>query len=39
MNDEEVVNGGRLAFLGVLPSIDEVRDSVAAKLQDEKKHE
>lgn len=39
MDDEEVVDGGRLAFLGVLPSIDEVRDSVAAKLQNEKKLE
>lgn len=38
MDDEEVVDGGRLAFLGMLPSIDEVRDSVAAKLEDEKKH-
>jgi hypothetical protein len=39
VNDEEVMDGGRLAFLGVLPSIDEVRDSVAAKLKDELKRE
>jgi hypothetical protein len=39
VNDEEVLDGGRLAFLGVLPSIDEVRESVAAKLGEIKKHE
>jgi hypothetical protein len=39
VNDEEVVNGGPLAFLGVLPSVDEVRDTVAAKLKDETKRD
>ena len=37
VNDEEVVSGGALAFLGVLPSIDEVRDKVAAKLPEPEK--
>ena len=29
---EEVINGGALAFLGVLPSLRRIRDAVAAKL-------
>ena len=37
VNDEEVVSGGALAFLGVLPSVDEVRDKVAAKLPEPEK--
>ncbi len=37
VNGEEVVSGGPLAFLGVLPSVDEVREAVAAKLPDESK--
>ena len=28
----EVINGGALAFLGVLPSLRRIRDAVAAKL-------
>jgi hypothetical protein len=27
-----VINGGALAFLGVLPSLRRIRDAVAAKL-------
>lgn len=37
VNDEEVVSGGALGFLGVLPSVDEVRDKVAAKLPESEK--
>jgi hypothetical protein len=37
VNDEEVVSGGALAFLGVLPSVDEVREKVAAKLPEPEK--
>ena len=32
VDDEEVIDGGKLAFLGVLPSVAEVRDAVAAKV-------
>ena len=32
VDDKEVVRGGALGFLGVLPSVDEVRDAVAATL-------
>jgi hypothetical protein len=32
VNGEEVINGGALAFLGVLPSLRRIRDAVAAKL-------
>jgi hypothetical protein len=32
VDDKEVVDGGRLAFLGVLPSVDEVRGAVAENL-------
>ena len=37
VDDEEVVRGGNLSFLGVLPSVDEVRDAVAAKLPERQK--
>ena len=29
---EEVINGGALAFLGVLPTLHRIRDAVEAKL-------
>ena len=32
VDGEEVINGGALAFLGVLPSLQRIRDAVAAKL-------
>ena len=32
VNGEEVINGGALAFLGVLPSLRRIRDAVAEKL-------
>jgi hypothetical protein len=32
VDGEEVINGGALAFMGVLPSLDRIRDAVAAKL-------
>ena len=32
VDDEEVIDGGKLAFLGVLPSVAEVRDAVAARV-------
>ena len=32
VDGEEVINGGALAFLGVLPSLRRIRDAVAAKL-------
>ena len=32
VDGKEVVSGGPLAFLGVMPSVDEVRDAVAAEL-------
>jgi hypothetical protein len=31
VDGEEVINGGALAFLGVLPSLRRIRDAVAAK--------
>jgi hypothetical protein len=31
VDDELVIDGGKLAFLGVLPSLDEIRNAVAAK--------
>ena len=37
VDDKEVVRGGALAFLGVLPSVDEVRNAVAAELPADKK--
>lgn len=33
VDGEEVLDGGPLAFLGVLPSVAEVRDVVAKKLE------
>lgn len=36
VDGKEVVSGGALAFLGVLPSVDEVRDAVAAELPEAK---
>ncbi len=33
VNDETVADGGALAFLGILPSADEVLRSVRGKLQ------
>lgn len=33
VDGEEVINGGALAFLGVLPSLRRIRDAVAAKLE------
>lgn len=32
VDGEEVINGGALAFLGVLPSLRRIRDAVAAKI-------
>ena len=32
VDGEEVINGGAIAFLGVLPSLRRIRDAVAAKL-------
>ncbi len=32
VDGEEVINGGVLAFLGVLPSLRRIRDAVAAKM-------
>jgi hypothetical protein len=32
VDGEEVINGGALAFLGVLPSLRRIRDAVAAKV-------
>lgn len=32
VDGEEVINGGALAFMGVLPSLRRIRDAVAAKL-------
>ena len=32
VDGKEVINGGALAFLGVLPSLRRIRDAVAAKL-------
>ena len=31
VDGKEVINGGALAFLGVLPSLRRIRDAVAAK--------
>lgn len=33
VDGKEVINGGALAFLGVLPSLRRIRDAVAAALQ------
>ena len=32
VDGEEVINGGALAFLGVLPSLRRIRDAVVAKV-------
>lgn len=32
VDGEEVINGGALAFLGVLPTLHRIRDAVEAKL-------
>jgi hypothetical protein len=32
VDGEEVIDGGALAFLGVLPSLERIRDAVAAKV-------
>lgn len=32
VDGEEVINGGALAFLGVLPSLRRIRDAVAARV-------
>ena len=32
VDGEEVINGGALAFMGILPSLNRIRDAVAAKL-------
>ena len=32
VDGEEVINGGALAFLGVLPSLRRIRDAVAEKV-------
>ena len=37
VDDQEVLSGGALSFLGVLPSVDEVREAVAAKLPEPEK--
>jgi len=34
VDGEEVINAGALAFLGVLPSLERIRDAVSAKLGD-----
>lgn len=34
VDGEEVINGGALAFLGVLPSLRRIRDAVATRLGD-----
>ena len=34
VDGEEVINGGALAFLGVLPSLRRIRDAVAAKVHE-----
>jgi hypothetical protein len=36
VDGKEVVSAGALAFLGVLPSVAEVRDAVAAELPESK---
>ena len=36
VDGKEVVSAGALAFLGILPSIDKIRDAVAAELPDTK---
>ena len=36
VDGKEVVSAGALAFLGVLPSIDKIREAVAAELPDTK---
>ena len=33
VDGEEVINGGALSFLGVLPSLRRIRDAVAAKVR------
>jgi hypothetical protein len=33
VDDKEVVHGGALAFLGVLPTLDEIRTKVAQHLE------
>ena len=33
VDGEEVINGGALAFMGVLPSLRRIRDAVAAKIR------
>ena len=33
VDDTAVVDGGTLAFLGVLPTLDEIRTQVAQKLE------
>ena len=33
VDGEEVISGGALAFLGVLPSLRRIRDAVAAKVR------
>ena len=33
VDGEEVINGGAIAFLGILPSLRKIRDAVAAKMQ------
>ena len=32
VDGEEVINGGALAFVGVLPSLRRIRNAVAAKM-------
>lgn len=32
VDGEEVINGGALAFMGVLPSLRKIRDAVAARM-------
>ena len=33
VDGEEVINGGALAFMGILPSLRKIRDAVAAKMK------
>jgi hypothetical protein len=35
VDGREVINGGALAFLGVLPSLIRIRDAVAAEMKHE----
>lgn len=38
VDGEEVINGGALTFLGVMPSLRRIRDAVAEKLGHRPQH-